>query len=290
MLHSVQITYGASSTMSSSKVWFITGASRGFGRVWTEAALKRGDRVVATARDPEALDELAKTHGNAVRVLPLDVTDRDAVFEAVNQAHRHFKRLDVVLCNAGYGYMGAIEELEHEQVKANFDTNVFGTLSVVQAALPILRAQGSGHVLTVSSIGGVIGFPTGGSYTASKFVIEAMSEALAGEVAAFGIKVTIIEPGHFATEFRSSVQSAPVIVAYDSIRQAIRSSFKPGDVGDPAATAAAILEAVDANEPPLRLVLGSSTIPKFRAVYATRLSNWDKWEAVSNAAQGEQHA
>ncbi len=276
--------------MSSSKIWFVTGASRGFGRVWAEAALKSGDKVAAAVRNPKALDDLVKTYGPAVLVLPLDVTNRAAVFEAVNQAHRHFNGLDVILCNAGYGYMGAIEELEHEQVKANFDTNVFGTLSVIQAALPILRAQRSGHILTVSSIGGIIGFPTGGSYTASKFAIEAMSEALAGEVAAFGIKVTIVEPGQFATEFHTSVQSPPSIEAYDPIRQAIRSSFKPDEVGNPMATATAILEAVDANEPPLRLVLGSSTIAKFRAAYASRLSNWDKWEAVSNAAQGKQHA
>jgi NAD(P)-dependent dehydrogenase (short-subunit alcohol dehydrogenase family) len=272
--------------MPSPKVWFVTGASRGFGREWVEAALKRGDKVVATARDATSLDTLAKTYGDAVLVLPLDVTDRTAVFEAVNRAHRHFKHLDIILTNAGYGYMGAIEELEPEQVQANFDTNVFGTLSVVQAALPILRTQASGHFLTVSSIGGIIGFPTGGSYTASKFVVEALSEALAGEVAAFGIKVTIIEPGHFTTGFRSSAQSAPTISAYDPIRQAIRSSFKPEDFGDPAATAAAIFEAVDADEPPLRLVLGSTTIAKFRKVYEARLSNWNKWEAVANAAQG----
>ena len=275
--------------MSSSKVWFITGASRGFGRVWAEAALKRGDRVVAAARNPSALDELVETYEDAVLVLPLDVTDRDAVFKAVAKAFVHFGRLDVILCNAGYGYMGAIEELQPEQVKANFETNVFGTLSVIQAALPILRTRGSGHIITVSSIGGVIGFPTGGSYTASKFAIEAMSEALAGEVAPFGIKVTILEPGQFGTNFQSAVQRPPAIAAYDPIRQAIRSSFKPEDVGDPAATAAAIFEVVDADEPPLRLVLGSSTIPKFRAVYAGRLSNWEKWEAVSNVAQGEQH-
>ncbi len=272
--------------MAISRVWFVTGAGRGFGRVWTEAALKRGDRVAAAVRNPGSLEDLAKTYGDALLVLPLDVTHRDAVFDAVQRAHRHFGRLDVVLCNAGYGYMGAIEELELEQVKANFDANVFGTLSVIQAALPLLRAQRSGHILTVSSIGGVIGFPTGGSYTASKFAIEAMSEALAGEVAPFGLKVTIIEPGHFATEFRSSVQSPPTIEAYDPIRQAIRASFKPTDFGDPAATAAAIFQAVDAAEPPLRLVLGSTTIAKFRATYAARLSNWDKWEAVSNAAQG----
>ena len=276
--------------MSSSKVWFITGASRGFGRAWTEAALRRGDKVVATARNPGTLHELAHTYGDAILVLQLDVTDRDAVQRAVSQAHRHFQRLDVVLCNAGYGYMGAIEELEHEQVRANFETNIFGTLSVIQAALPLLRAQGSGHVLTLSSIGGVIGFPTGGSYTASKFAVEAMSEALAGEVAAFGIKVTLLEPGHFATEFRASVQSPPAIAAYDAIRQGVRASFKPGDFGDPAATAAALFAAVDAENPPLRLVLGSTTIAKFRAVYASRLANWDKWEAVSNASQGAQPA
>lgn len=276
--------------MKPSKVWFITGASRGFGRVWAEAALKRGDNVVATARNAQALRDLADAYGEAVLVLQLDVTDRNAVFDAVAKAHGQFKCLDFVLCNAGYGYMGAIEELEQAQVRANFETNVFGTLSVIQAALPIMRAQGSGHVLTVSSIGGIVGFPTGGSYTASKFAIEAMSEALAGEVAAFGIKVTILEPGHFATEFRASVQSPPAIAAYDPVRQAIRSSFKSGDFGDPAATAAAIFNAVDAKDPPLRLVLGSTTIPKFRAVYAARLSNWEQWEAVSNAAQGAQQA
>jgi NAD(P)-dependent dehydrogenase (short-subunit alcohol dehydrogenase family) len=275
--------------MTASKVWFVTGASRGFGRVWTEAALKRGDKVAATARTPAALDELVKIYGDAILALPLDVTDRDAVFDAVRRTHGHFKRLDVIVCNAGYGYMGAIEELEPSQVKTNFDANVFGTLSVVQAALPILRAQASGHILTVSSIGGIIGFPTGGSYTASKFAIEAMSEALAGEVAAFGVKVTIIEPGHFATEFRSGVQSPPAMDVYNPIRQAIRASFKPADFGNPEATAAAILEVVDANEPPLRLVLGSTTVAKFRAAYAARLSNWEKWEAVSNAAQGTQH-
>jgi NAD(P)-dependent dehydrogenase (short-subunit alcohol dehydrogenase family) len=273
-----------------SKVWFITGTSKGFGRIWAEAALKRGDQVVATARHPEALDDLVDLYGDNILVLPLDVTDRDAVFSAVGRAFVHFERLDVILCNAGYGYMGAIEELQPEDVKANFETNIFGALSVIQAALPILRAQRSGHIITVSSIGGLIAFPTGGAYTASKFVIEAMSEALAGEVAPFGIKVTILEPGQFGTDFQSAVQRPPVKEAYDPIRQAIRSSFKPEEVGNPKATAAALFEAVDATEPPLRLVLGSSTLSKVRAVYAKRLSNWETWEAVSNAAQGEKQA
>ena len=273
--------------MALTKVWFVTGASRGFGRIWTEAALKRGDRVVATARNPEALDDLVLAYGRSVLALPLDVTDRDAVFAAVRQGHDYFGALDIVLPVAGYGYMGAIEELEFEQIRANFETNIFGTLSVIQAALPILRAQSSGHILTVSSIGGVNGFPTGGSYTASKFAIEAMTEALASEVAPHGIKVTIIEPGQFATEFRASSKSAPPLPAYDPVRQAIRASFA-GDYGDPKATAGAIFAAVDAKAPPLRLVLGSTTIPKFRATYQARLDTWDKWEAVSNAAQGSQ--
>jgi NADP-dependent 3-hydroxy acid dehydrogenase YdfG len=276
--------------MSSSKVWFITGAARGFGRVWAEAALKRGDKVVATARKTSDLDELVKTYGDAVLALSLDVTDRDAVFAVVKQAAAHFERLDVILSNAGYGYFGAIEELEPEQVKANFDTNVFGTLSVIQAALPILRAQGSGHVITVSSIGGIMSFPTGGSYNGTKFAVEAISEALAGEVAPFGIKVTILEPGSYSTGFRAGAQAPPAIEAYDRVKQHVRAAFKPEEIGDPAATAAAVLEAVDAEQPPLRLVLGSTTIAKFKGVYAGRVSNWEKWEAVSNAAQGEKHS
>jgi NAD(P)-dependent dehydrogenase (short-subunit alcohol dehydrogenase family) len=154
-------------SMAQPKIWFVTGASRGFGRIWTEAALERGDKVAATARDLKALDNLVGAHGDSILALPLDVTDRDAVFEAVRQAHRHFGHLDVILCNAGYGYMGAIEEVATAEAQANFDTNLFGTLAVIQAALPLLRAQRSGHILTVSSIGGVIGFPTGGIYVAT---------------------------------------------------------------------------------------------------------------------------
>lgn len=276
--------------MSQHKVWFITGASRGFGRIWAEAALRRGDKVIATARDPNALGELAAAYGENVLILPLDVTDRSAAFDAVARGHAHFGRLDVILCSAGYGYMGAIEELVPEDAKANFETNVYGTLSVIQAALPFLREQSSGHILTVSSIGGVLAFPTGGAYTATKFVIEAMSEALAGEVAGFGIKVTIIEPGSFATGFGASVKSAPTMSAYDPVRHAIRASFKAADQGDPAATADAILKVVDAAEPPLRLVLGSKTIPRFRAAYEARLKNWDAWADVSIAAHGHQPA
>ena len=272
--------------MSKQKVWFVTGASRGFGRIWTEAALQRGDKVAATAREPETLKALVDTYGGSILPLKLDVTDREQVFQTVEEAHQHFGRLDVILSNAGYGYMGALEEVSMEDVKLTFETNVFGTLSVIQAALPLLRGQGSGHILTLSSIGGVVSFPTGGIYVATKFAIEALSEALAGEVAGLGIKVTIIEPGSFATDFRSSMKSVPPMAEYQAVRKAVFASFKREMTGDPAATPAAIFEIVDAEKPPLRLLLGTGPLPLIKQVYASRLDTWEKWSEVSNAAQG----
>src|SRR5260370_2590545 len=169
--------------MSKQKIGFVTGASRGFGRVWTEAALQRGDKVAATARDPKALKALAETYGDAVLPLKLDVTDRDQVFQTVREAHQHFGRLDVILSNAGYGLLGAVEEVSSiDDVRANFETNVFGTLSVMQAALPLLRAQRSGHILTLSSNAGIVGFPIGGISVATKFALEGLAEAPAGGV------------------------------------------------------------------------------------------------------------
>jgi NADP-dependent 3-hydroxy acid dehydrogenase YdfG len=272
--------------MAQQKVWFVTGASRGFGRIWTEAALKRGDKVVATARDPKTLSDLVTAYPQTLLALPLDVTDRDAVFAAVAKSHKHFGRLDVILSNAGYGCMGAVEEVALADVRANFETNFFGTLSVIQAALPLLRAQGSGHILTLSSIGGVVSFPTAGVYTASKFAVEALSEALAGEVAGLGIKVTIIEPGSFATDFRASMKTAPTMAEYQAVQKAIRSSFKPEMAGDPKATAAAIFAVVDADQPPLRLLLGTGPLPLIKKVFQARLDTWDKWAEITNAAHG----
>ncbi len=274
-------------SVSRPKVWFVTGASRGFGRIWTEAALKRGDKVAATARDPKALDELATAYGEAVLALPLDVTDRDAVFATVARAHRHFGRLDVILCNAGYGYMSAVEEIDPDQARANLETNVFGTLSVIQAALPFLRKQGSGHILTLSSIGGILSPPTGGIYLASKFAIEALSESLSGEVADFGIKVTIIEPASFATTFRSSTRLAPSMPEYEQLRRTIHGAFTADMQGDPRATVAALFQVVDADQPPLRLILGSWLLPMIRKAYQERLDTWNAWEPVSIAAQGK---
>jgi NADP-dependent 3-hydroxy acid dehydrogenase YdfG len=268
------------------KVWFITGASSGFGRIWAEAAVERGDAVVASARHVQPLADLEERFGDAVSLRELDVTDRDAVFRVVAEERERFGRLDVIVSNAGYSYTGAVEELSFEDAKGNFETNFFGTLSVVQATLPILRDQGGGHVLTLSSIGGIASFPTGGSYVPTKFAVEALSEALAAEVAAQGIKVTIIEPGSYSTGFGSSTKAAPAMEIYDPVRQAVRASFDPAITGDARATAAAVLAVVDSDYPPLRLLLGDWVLERVRGIYADRIKTWEEWATVSDAAQG----
>ncbi len=272
-----------------SKVWFITGASRGFGRIWAEAALGRGDKVAATARKVEDVADLAERFGDAVLPLALDVTDADQVRQAVQQAHAHFGRLDVVLNNAGYSLVGTIEEGSEDDVRAQFDANYFGTLRVIQAALPLLRQQGSGHILGVSSGVGLVAFPVIGSYCATKWAVEALHESLAQEIKAFGIKVTLIEPGAYATSFGSpeSLKFAPGMDAYAELRQQVFGSMSSMKRGDPQATADAIIEIVDAEDPPLRFFLGNQNLPMVRAAYADRLATWEAWEAVSNAAQGE---
>ncbi len=269
------------------KIWLITGASRGFGNIWAKAALARGDKVAATARTLSALDDLKQAYGDAFLPLQLDVTDRDAVFAAVAQAQQHFGRIDVVLSNAGFGYMAAIEEAEMADTRATFETNVFGTLSVIQAALPIMRAQGSGHILAVSSVAGLLATPTSGIYTAAKFAVEGMAEALAAEAAPFGIDVTIIEPGGYATDFLSgaSLKTAPPIAAYDGLRAELASMLTPDSLGKPEASAAAILQAVDAAQPPLRLILGD-LLPLVKDVYAQRIATWEAWDEVARAAKG----
>ncbi len=271
------------------KTWFITGASRGFGRIWAEAALGRGDQVAATARDVASIADLMEQFGDAVLPLALDVTNPEQVRQAVGQAHAHFGRLDVVLNNAGYSLVGTIEEAGEADVRAQFDTNYFGTLRVIQAALPLLRQQGSGHILGVSSTVGLVAFPIIGSYCATKWAFEALHESLAQEVKPFGIKVTLIEPGAYATEFGSpaSLKFAPGMDAYAALRQQVIGRLSSAKRGDPQATAEAVLKIVDAQDPPLRFFLGNENLPLVRATYADRLATWEAWEAVSSAAQGE---
>ena len=272
-----------------SKVWFITGTSKGFGRVWAEAALERGDKVAATARDTSTLDDLVERYGDNVLPLALDVNDKAAIDAAVKQAHERFGRLDVVINNAGYGLFGTIEELTEEQARAQIETNLFGPLWVTKAVIPIMREQGSGHILQVSSIGGVNAFPVLGLYHASKWGLEAFSQSLAAEVAGFGIKVTLIEPAGYSTDWRgpSAVQAQPMPI-YDGVRDARAKLFSGplAEPGDPQATGSAILDLVDADEPPLRVFLGSGTLDMIRAEYSKRLENWENWDGLANAAQG----
>ena len=270
-----------------SKVWFITGTSKGFGRVWAEAALARGDRVAATARDVKTLQPLADQYGDQVATIALDVTDKAAVHAAITQTLAKFGRLDVVVNNAGYGLFGAVEEVSEAQARAQMETNLFGALWVTQAALPHMRAQGSGHIIQVSSIGGVNAFPTIGLYHASKWALEGLSQSLAAEVKDMGIHVTLVEPAGYATDWRgpSAVRATP-LAAYDGAR-ALIAAFRSGSApGDPEATGAAILKLVDAQAPPLRIFFGTAGLPMTKAEYERRIAVWEQWNDISTLAQG----
>jgi NAD(P)-dependent dehydrogenase (short-subunit alcohol dehydrogenase family) len=268
------------------KVWFVTGASRGFGRCIVNDALERGDKVVATARDLSTLDELSNRYGDALFPLELDVNDREADGSAVRSAHEHFGRLDVVVNNAGYGHFGYLEEVTEEEARAQIETNLFGPLWITQAALPILRAQGSGHIVQISSIGGVAAFPGIGIYHASKWGLEGFSEALAAEVAEFGIKVTLVEPGGYATDWGGSSASfsAPNPV-YQPFRDAMQSASAAAELGQPGGVADAVLAVVDAVDPPLRILCGNLAFDLANSTYGDRLRMWSEWEATSRAAE-----
>jgi NAD(P)-dependent dehydrogenase (short-subunit alcohol dehydrogenase family) len=273
-----------------SKTWLITGTSRGFGREWAVAALERGDSVAATARDVSSLDELVAAHGDRVLPISLDVTDREADFATVAQAHEHFGRLDVVVNNAGYGQFGMVEELSEAEARSQIETNLFGALWITQAALPFMRAQGSGHIIQVSSIGGISAFPMVGIYHASKWALEGLSQALAQEVVDFGIKVTLIEPGGFSTDWSgSSAGRATELPAYHDLRERANAwRAQRGKPGDPAATRDPILTIVDSDDPPLRVFFGEAPLGIATADYESRLATWNKWQPVSVAAQGGQ--
>jgi NAD(P)-dependent dehydrogenase (short-subunit alcohol dehydrogenase family) len=272
------------------KTWFVTGTSRGFGREWAIAALDRGDLVAATARNTASLGDLVTEYGAAILPIQLDVTDREAVRAAVRQTHETFGRLDVVVNNAGYGQFGMVEEISEPEIRAQLETNLLGALWVTQAALPYLRAQGSGHLLQVSSIGGISAFPNTGAYHASKWALEGLSQSLAQEVAGFGIKVTLIEPSGYATDWAGpSAKHATVLPAYEPVHQQAAQArarrFRPGD---PAATRDAVLRLVDSPTPPLRLFLGESPLGIATADYESRLAAWREWQPVAVAAQGSE--
>ena len=221
--------------------------------------------------------------------IQLDVTDRDADFAAVKQAHDYFGRLDVVINNAGYGQFGFIEELSEQDARDQIETNLFGALWITQAALPFLRAQRSGHIIQVSSIGGISAFPNVGMYHASKWALEGLSQALAQEVEPFGIHVTLIEPGGFDTDWAGpSSKRAEPLPAYDDITPKLNGSAASATArpGDPRASAAALLKVVDALEPPLRVFFGELPLQIAKADYESRLATWEEWQPVAVEAQG----
>ena len=269
------------------KVFLITGASRGFGKLWTEAFLKRGDKVVATARNPDHLKGLIEKYCDAVLPIKLDVNDHEESFKVVKQAKDHFGRIDVLINNAGYGLFGTIEETTEQEARGQIETNFFGVLWVTQAILPIMREQKSGHIIQVSSMLGLVTLPLLGLYNASKFAVEGLTETLAAEVADFGIKVSLIEPNGFSTDWSgaSAMQTIQTDV-YAPLRKAFSASIPPEARGKPEATVDAIIKLVDSPNPPLRLLLGKIAYPLVKENYEKRLASFEEWKDVSDAAHG----
>src|ERR1700751_705585 len=231
--------------MKKSRVWFITGTSSGFGRKLAEAVLAKGDRVVATARKVETLADLEQQYPQHARAVRLDVTDSSRVKAAIQAAIDAFGRLDVLVNNAGYGLLGTVEEVSDAQIRQQFETNLFGLLNVTRAVLPLFRGQKSGHILNVTSVAGQVSFPAFGMYHGTKYAVDGISESLAKEVAGFGVKVTIIEPGGFKTDFGPrSLARAERIGAYEPVYEALLKAFDGATFGDPARAAQATIQVV----------------------------------------------
>jgi NAD(P)-dependent dehydrogenase (short-subunit alcohol dehydrogenase family) len=266
------------------KVWFITGASSGFGRAFAEYALERGYSVVAAARNTSRLAEIVLLAPDRVLAVALDVTDRGQVERAVTQTLARFGRVDVVVNNAGYGIVGAIEETPENELRAQMETNFFGAISITRAFLPTLREQRSGAIVNISSMGGQLSFPGYGAYSASKFALEGASEALAQEVKPFGIKVLIVEPGQFRTDFAgAALREMPVIKAYNESVGPVREfthKMHETQEGDPRKAARAIELALDDPHTPLRLQLGEDSINAVRDHAKSMLADLEKWERV----------
>jgi NADP-dependent 3-hydroxy acid dehydrogenase YdfG len=276
-------------TQTNQRVWFITGASTGFGRLLAEEVLKAGGKVVATARKLDKVADLEAKYPGSAKALALDVTDAGQVDSVVTQAFAQFGQVDVLVNNAGYGVAGAIEEVSEAEFMPMFETNVFGLLRVTRAFLPHLRKQRSGHILNLSSIGGVVAGPGIGFYNGTKFAVEGISEALAAELAPLGVRVTIIEPGPFRTDFlgRSVVLAKTRITDYDNTAGNMRKYCAENDGkqrGDPLRAVQAMMQVVESPEPPLRLLLGASALQRLRG----KLENWEKeiaaWEKVTVGA------
>lgn len=272
-------------TANQSRVWLITGSSAGFGQAIARAALARGDRLVATARHPEALEDLVSGSPDRVLALPVDVTRPDTGRAAIADTLDRFGRLDVLVNNAGYGTVGAVEEIDPSDLRTVMDTMFFGPVALTQAALPHMRAQGSGAIVQMSSMGGQVTAPGFGAYCAAKFALEAISESLAAEVQPLGIRVLIVEPGAFRTEFGGArMHRSPAIEAYAETVGPTRASIDSMDgtqPGDPDKAAAAILAALHAPQPPLHLALGPDAVTMIGAALERRRADLSTWQSLS---------
>jgi NAD(P)-dependent dehydrogenase (short-subunit alcohol dehydrogenase family) len=276
-------------TQNDKPVWFITGCSTGFGRELARHALERGYRVAVTARDPAAVADLAAGHGDRALVLALDVTRAEQIAAAVGAAEARFGRIDVLVNNAGVGYFGSVEDSEDAEVRRMFEINFWGLANMTRAVLPGMRARRSGHIVNVSSMGGVRGAPAVGYYNATKFGLEGLSEALAQETAPLGIKVLIVEPSGFRTDWagRSANQTKRPIADYDDTagaRLRMIRGYSGKQPGDPARAAAAIVQAVESPDPPLRLMLGKAALAAGRGKVEAMSRDFEAWAAVSEGA------
>lgn len=269
--------------------WLITGCSTGFGRELASAVLARNWNAVVTARDPATIQDIVAGHDVSALALRLDVTDRKQVASAVKEAEARFGAIDVLVNNAGYGYRGAVEEADEIEVRELFETNFFGLVSMIQAVLPGMRAHRRGHIVNISSVAGRMAQPGSGYYSATKFAVGGLSDALRKEVGPLGIRVTVVEPGGFRTDFagRSLRQSKHTIDDYAATAGARRkenSSTDGRQPGDPARAAQAIIRAVQADKPPFRLALGRSAVQRIRTEIDTQRQELDAWEETANGA------
>lgn len=272
-----------------SKVVFITGASKGFGRLWAEALLKRGDIVIAAVRNTATLNDLASMYPDTLLPLHLNVDHRNDVFAAVNRAVTAFQKIDVVINNAGFGLFGMTEETSEQEARQQMDTNFFGSLWVVQAVLPVMRRQRSGHIIQVSSYLGIVTSPMLGLYNASKFAVEGLIQTISTEVNSLGIKTTLIEPNGYSTDWAGASAAAVnnEIADYDAVRDAADGSKKcPEFWGMPAATVEPLLKVIDEAHPPERLLFGRVAYERVHRFYISRLEEIEKWKEVTVAAHG----
>jgi NAD(P)-dependent dehydrogenase (short-subunit alcohol dehydrogenase family) len=269
------------------KIWFITGSSRGLGRSLTEAVLAKGDKVVAAARNPEQLKDLEEKYPGFVYPVQLDVNDKDQIVTAVENTIKHFGRIDVLVNNAGFGIIGAAEAFSEEQVRSQLETNLYAPIAITRVVLPYMRKQGSGRILQISSVGGRVGNAGLTMYQAAKFGLGGFSEALAKEVAPLGIHVTCVEPGGFRTDWAgASMTYAPQVEGYESTVYAREEFFKSGKfvpMGDPEKAAKVMVELTDNPAPPVHLVLGSEAIALLKAADKARGEEMEKWLSVSTS-------